>query len=121
MTRLTHLIGVTLGAGFVAYAVAAQGRRPGCFQLGWLHGADATRSSNSATGDTAELRAATPPNEEIMGKLNCLQGQGIRRWSFVPRRFAEILNNQGLPRRSTIPKDSHIANHYKMATGTPAA
>lgn len=114
MTRLTNLIGVTLGVGLAAYAVAAQAEDLVVSNWDGYMAPDAIEKFNSATGNSAEL-VLHATNEEIMGKLIASKGKGYD-VVFVSSPFAEILNNLGLAETLDHTKIPNIANLYEDAT-----
>ena len=64
MTRLTNIIGVTLGAGFAAFAVAAHAEDLVVSNWDGYMAPDAIEKYNAATGNSAEL-VLHATNEEI--------------------------------------------------------
>jgi len=114
MTRLTKLIGVTLGAGLAAFAGAAQAEDLIVSNWDGYMAPDAIEKFNSATGNAAEL-VLHATNEEIMGKLIASKGKGYD-VVFVSSPFAEILHNLGLAEELDHSKIPNIGNLYKDAT-----
>jgi len=114
MTRLTNLIGVTLGAGLAAFAVTAQAEDLVVSNWDGYMAPDAIEKFNSATGNSAEL-VLHATNEEIMGKLIASKGKGYD-VVFVSSPFAEILNNLGLAETLDHSKIPNIGNLYEDAT-----
>ena len=114
MTRLTNIIGVTLGAGFAAFAVAAHAEDLVVSNWDGYMAPDAIEKYNAATGNSAEL-VLHATNEEIMGKLIASKGKGYD-VVFVSSPFAEILNNLGLAETLDHAKIPNIRNLYEDAT-----